>query len=226
MATQDIIGRRFGRLVAIEIDPLSPRGENLCIRWRCQCDCGQETVVLSAKLRNGHTKSCGCLFREALRRPKRKTHGDSGNPLYAVWRSMLARTRRQTHKDFPRYGGRGIAVCAAWKAYQSFRDWALSNGYAAGLSLDRIDNDGGYNPDNCRWATAKTQGRNRSNNRIVTYRGKTACLSEHAEDAGLSYLIVCQRLQVCGWSIERTLETPILSRSERAKAWRKRAAHV
>lgn len=138
--------------------------------------------------------------------------GNRPTPLYQVWNSMRSRCLRPQHKSYPRYGGRGINICGQWDSFPAFAEWANDSGYASGRFLDRIDNEGPYSPENCRWADAKTQARNRSNNRMLTYRGKTAPLSEHAEDAGLRPLVPQQRLKL-GWSIDRAFGTPVKKRS-------------
>lgn len=206
MAKRDLTGCRFGRLVALEIDK-SKRGANKPIRWHCLCACGAKTIVASTKLRIGHTRSCGCLHRE-LRAKALTTHGGSGTRLYQVWAAMLARVNRPTASFYARYGGRGISVCAVWSDYAAFRDWALSHGYSPGLSIDRIDNDGNYEPSNCRWSTPLEQAWNKANNVIIEYRGKRACIAEHAREAGLDYQLVRQRVRNLGWPIDRALQTP------------------
>lgn len=139
-----------------------------------------------------------------------KAHGETKTPLYVVWKSMLTRTRQPNHTAFARYGGRGIRVCTEWEqSFETFRDWAKSNGYQPGLELDRINNDGNYEPANCRWVDRLTQVRNSSACKFITYRGLTAPISQHAENAGLKYLVVQQRLKLLGWSVEKALETPV-----------------
>lgn len=156
--------------------------------------------------------------------PDRTTHGESSSAnrrkasrLYGIWASVKARVHRPTSKDYPRYGGRGVTLCPEWERYEGFRDWAMANGYAPDLSIDRRDRDGDYTPENCRWADAITQTRNRSCTLTYTYQGITDVLAAHCERAGLSYSTVHNRLRCRGWSIERALETPATPRSERWK---------
>ena len=152
---EDLTDRRYGRLLVIE------RAENKGgkVSWLCRCDCGNEVSVRAVNLKNG-TSSCGCLNKEASRAAN-STHGESRTKLYRVWCSMRDRCRPTSHV-YEYYRGRGITVCAEWEHdYVAFRDWALANGYKPGLTIDRIDNDSGYSPDNCRWATWLEQSKNK-----------------------------------------------------------------
>lgn len=211
MAKLDITGRRFGRLVALRIEPIPSKYTH----WRCKCDCGNESVVAIGNLRKSHTQSCGCYMRERISETS-FIHGQSvASPsgpsrLYRIWCDMRHRCNNKANPRFPRYGGRGIVVCAEWGSFVEFERWGLTNGYRDGLSIDRIDNDGAYSPGNCRWSGAKEQARNRASNAVFTYRGKTACIAEHAEDAGLKASTVRSRINESGWSIERALETPTM----------------
>ena len=129
-------------------------------RWVCKCDCGKEKECIGLFLRNGDISSCGCYRRE-----KRKTHGDSNSNLYYIWIAMKARCFNKKSKDFRLYGMRGISVCDDWRNnYTSFMEWSLKSGYGAGLSIDRMNNDGNYEPSNCRWATPIQQANNKRNN--------------------------------------------------------------
>jgi hypothetical protein len=154
---KDLTNQRFGRLIALE--PL-PSSKNRHIRWRCLCDCGNETIVDSAyKLLNGRTKSCGCLHDEVAAARQYK-HGGKGTRLYNIWKNARQRCRNPKCPDFTEYGGRGIRFSTVWDNFADFRTWALANGYREDLTLDRIDPNGDYAPDNCRWATWLEQRHN------------------------------------------------------------------
>lgn len=154
---QDITGLRFTRLMVLNRESNRKRH----IIWRCRCDCGEIRFVDQFNLQSGNTKSCGCFKKAGLR----KIHGDARRKqktrLFVIWIGMLQRCNNPKRRDFPHYGGRGITVCQEWSDYEPFRNWALGNGYMPNLSLDRRDNNEGYSPRNCRWATMKEQSNNR-----------------------------------------------------------------
>lgn len=136
------------------------------------------------------------------------THGASSTRLYNIWSLMRARCSRPTHPDYPQYGGRGVIVVPEWEAFTTFQEWAHANGYQHDLTIDRQDNDGPYSPENCRWRTRKQQNRNRRNNQRYEWRGRSLMLSEIAEEAGLSYSMLRQRVQCRGWTLEEATTTP------------------
>lgn len=167
----DMSGERYGRLVVIE---RAGTDRNRNALWKCICDCGNEKVVTGKCLRSGDTRSCGCLQLENLREQAHKgncnTHGDAHSRLYEVWATMIQRCTNENSKRYPYYGGRGITVCDEWKKYDNFLKWAHENGYSENAprgecTLDRIDNDKGYEPCNCRWVSMKVQSNNRRKRR-------------------------------------------------------------
>ena len=149
----NLSGQRFGRLIALS-NTGKKCGAHLI--WLCKCDCGKLVEVLGDNLRSGNTKSCGCLRKEIV-----TIHGDSRIRLYYIWHSMKARCYNSNNNNYKYYGERGIKVCKEWKNnYMMFKNWALANGYKEGLTIDRIDNDGNYCPENCRWLTKSENSRN------------------------------------------------------------------
>ena len=204
-AKEDLTGRRFGRWTVIE--PSEKRGHHRI--WKCQCDCGTVKDVYETNLKCGKTLSCGCLVKEV-----NSTHGDYDSRLYGIWASMLDRCK-PNHHGSKNHGDRGITVCKEWKnSFEAFKEWAISNGYDSNAergqcTIDRIDNDGNYEPSNCRWVNNKTQCRNKRNNRILTYKGESHCVAEWAEIIGISPNTIYTRL-FNGWSVESALGTPVM----------------
>ena len=192
----DITGQRFGRLVALERDANNGK----LVRFRCQCDCGDLVTVRSDLLRRGETTSCGCFRREAIRTrmmgniPASKTHGMQGSKTYAAWAAAIQRCENPKHAHYARYGGRGIRVCKRWR--DSFSAFLEDMGEApVGLTLDRADNNRGYEPGNCRWATHRVQQYNRSNNVRLAFAGRRMLLPEWADCLGIPIRTLQSRLK-------------------------------
>lgn len=203
MRKLNLLGQTFGRLTVISQAP----SRNGHTRWNCICTCGSEVSVLSTGLRSGNTKSCGCLHSEISVRVN-TVHGGKHTRLYASWAHMLQRCRNCKDAKFKDYGARGITVCDEWSEYAHFQKWALENGYRDDLTLDRIDVNGNYCPENCRWVSNKEQQRNKRNNRLLTFNGRTLCIADWAEEIGLPYSVLLLRIQR-GWTTERALTTPL-----------------
>ena len=207
----DLTGRKFGKLTVVERAKNSKGGKS---RWLCSCDCGKEKIVLGDSLRNGITSSCGCKYFES-NKGRNKTHGQTKTRLHRIWSSMKQRCNYPNARCFELYGGRGITVCDEWSnSFEAFRDWALANGYAEGLTIDRINVNGNYEPSNCRWATFKEQENNRTNNRKVTYKGKEYTLSKLAEELHISSATLAWRLNH-GWNEDHLAITPAFNNKVR-----------
>lgn len=211
-AFKDLTGKTFSRLTVLE----RAANKSRRVKWRCVCTCGNETVVAANKLANGHTQSCGCLHKERSSEANIK-HGQSSYPNggastkeYNTWTLMKRRCEKSTTKTYELYGGRGIYVCARW---QTFENFFTDMGHAPSPkhSIDRIDVNGPYSPENCRWADNKTQGRNKRNNRNLTIRGVTQCLAAWADAVAISQKILHARL-TRGWPPEKAVFTPVKRR--------------
>lgn len=207
-----IVGQRFGRLVVL------CRSETVLkrsIMWLCQCDCGNESTVRGSSLLRGDTRSCGCLAKEMASRAH-TVHGMRHDPLYTVWANMKNRCNNPKFQFYANYGGRGIRVCDEWqRSFEAFYFYAaqLPHFGEDGYSLDRILNDGNYEPGNVRYATATEQGRNKGNNHMLTHDGKTRSVTEWEVELSLPKNVLSKRLRA-GWSVERALTTPVQDRPQ------------
>lgn len=200
---------KFRRLTFIRENGRNKHGALL---WLCRCDCGTEKTFIAGNVKSGGAKSCGCWNREvaARRCSARATHGARNTPTYATWMQMRVRCSRSTNHNFAHYGGRGIRVCDRWAKFENF---LADMGPRPSLlhSIDRIDNDGNYCPENCRWAHRIQQANNKRSNRIVLYRGEKMSLSDALRRAGNVVGKSGARLRLIrGWSVERAVETPSL----------------
>lgn len=202
----DLHKRRFGRFVALDYVGKS--------RWACLCDCGGMVSVRGKDLLSGSSQSCGCLGRE-LASARLKTHGMTRTPEWIAWIAMHDRCTRKAHPAYHHYGGRGITVCERWKTFENFlEDMGLRP--EGRYTLDRTDNDKGYDPDNCRWATYTEQENNRRGNRMATINGVTKSVSSFAHEYGEKPVRVFHRLYM-GWTIEEALTPSTRKKPSRGK---------
>lgn len=205
---ENLSGKKYGLLSVIE------RAANDAwanTQWLCKCECGKTTIVRADSLKNGKTKSCGCILSKTTK--KRFTiHGMYASRIYNCWKAMKHRCYLKSNAKYALYGARGIIVCEEWKNnFKAFYDWAITNGYSDNLTLDRIDSNGNYEPSNCRWATSIEQNNNTKRNHFVTYNNQTRTIAEWARLLNMNYSTLMARL--CkGWSIEKAITTPIYGR--------------
>ncbi len=211
--TNDISNQRFNKLVAIKPHHKNKRLEWV---WLCRCDCGKDSLVTSYNLLIGHTKSCGCLRYRKGKDSTSHKHGDNNKRIYDIYYCMYNRCYNKNNTMYENYGGRGIKICDHWldknEGYVNFKNDMGEP--PKDHSIDRINNNLGYSPENCRWATSKTQSRNMRNNINYTYKGKTACISEWAETIDISVHTLYDRVKRLGWSFEKAITTPVKKRKE------------
>lgn len=196
MNALNLVGQKYGRLTVLD------RADNVKgrVAWKCECDCGNQVTVLSYSLRTGNTKSCGCLVSEKITK-----HGMHKTKLYRAWNNMISRCYCESFRSFRNYGGRGITVCDEWRnSFPVFADWAMNNGYREDLTIDRIDNEGNYEPSNCRWITNEAQQLNKRSNRRISFNGETRTIKEWSVITGIHPRTLSARLDH-GWTAEDTL---------------------
>jgi len=184
----DLKGKKFNRLTVIE----RYHENNIHNKplWLCKCDCGKETIVNGLSLKNGNTKSCGCYAKEIqkLSSNKKSKHNLRNTRLYNIWRGMKKRCYDLKNKDYKNYGKRGIKICEEWlNDFKTFYDWAMSNGYKDNLTIDRIDTNGNYEPNNCRWTDLETQQNNRRNTEHITIGNDSKTMSQWARTIGVHH---------------------------------------
>lgn len=204
----DLTGQRFGRLIVMERSATIGKKT----MWKCRCDCGNIIKVDGYNLRKRITQSCGCLSND-MKSIRATTHGLSNKRLYGVWQNIINRCTNPKSQEYRYYGERGITICDEWRNdFKVFYDWAMANGYdetapKGQCTIDRIDNNKGYFPDNCHWISTKMNCRNTRKNRIVEFNGEKHTLSEWSEIIHIPSNTLTERLKR-GWSIEKTLTTP------------------
>lgn len=201
---KNIKNEKFGRLTVVKFIKRADRKTY----WECICDCGNTIITTQNNLQRGSTKSCGCLFKEG----NNKKNNLSNSRLYHIWRNMKARCYRKNSSSYKNYGAKGIIVCEEWKNnFMTFYNWAIANGYDDNLTIDRIDNNRMYEPNNCRWTTRKEQNNNTSRNVYITFNGITLTRNQWAEKIGINKGTLKNRLtnKWSPWSIEKALTTPV-----------------
>lgn len=195
---EDLTGQRFGRWTVLgrASDQITKSGYHH-VMWNCRCDCGTEKAVRGKSLKYGISRSCGCLQKEEMSRRAEK-HGGYGTRLYAIWNSMRQRCLNEKHQAYENYGGRGIAICPEWEDFSVFREWAYASGYREDadrgeLTLDRIDVNGNYGPDNCRFTSMREQNENRRCSIMIEHDGESHPLTVWAELLGKKYQTLWRR---------------------------------
>lgn len=208
----DLIGKKYGRLEVVgrAQDRILPSGKKE-VMWICKCECGNFKNVRAESLKRGNTISCGCYRKEySQKRARNRTkHGFGGQKIYKVWKSMIDRCENPKNKSYKNYGEVGISVCDEWRSVDNFVKWAQKAGYKEGLTLERVDNSCGYNPNNCIWADRYTQNNHTSRNHMLEYKGKTQTIAQWAREFNISYCALKSRINKYGWSVEVALETPV-----------------
>lgn len=206
MDIEDYIGSKYGKLTIVSYD--TKKGSNHYVN--CKCDCGNTKSISLYSVKSGRTKSCGCIRKELFKKNKKDkkdltTHGQTGTRLYSIHRSMKNRCYRKNNNSYHSYGGKGIKICDEWlDDFMNFYNWAYDNGYDDTLTIDRTDNNGNYEPNNCRWVTKAEQHNNTSRNINITYNGETKTLKQWSESVGINYPSLMSRYKN-GWSIEDML---------------------
>lgn len=200
MKAEDFTGKRFGRLT-VKKQFYGKKSKLYCL---CLCDCGVEKVVDRSSLKDGRTQSCGCFAKD--RHPIR--HGLAGSRIYNIWCAMKGRCNNPNLPFYKYYGERGIKVCEEWNDFKSFYEWAMENGYHDSLTIDRIDVNGGYSPDNCRWVTMGKQSNNRCSTIYMTMDGEKRAIKEWSDILNIPRRVLYWRT-THGWDDVKALTTPV-----------------
>lgn len=203
MSLDDLTGKKFGKLTVLKRSEKRSKSGTL---WDCVCSCGKEVTVFSSNLKRGTSTSCGCNKKI---NPNSKKHGMSDSRIYRIWSLMKSRCNNKNSRAYPRYGGRGIKVCDEWNEPSNFFNWAMENGYREDLTIDRIDNNGDYCPENCRWVSMKEQENNTSRNIFFSMDGETKSLTQWCDCFNMPYAAVRKRIKTLGWDFRKAIETPI-----------------
>lgn len=205
---ENLVGQKFGRLSVVSFS----HKKGGTYYWNCVCDCGTERLVTRGALIKGTTKSCGCLKGERGAAFFR-THGMYRDRLYHIHENIKQRCKNPKNDNFIYYGGKGVKICKEWLKFEDFLGWAMANGYKEGLTIDRIDNNKDYCPENCRWVTTAIQARNTCRNIFLTLNNKTQCLADWSSELGIHYGTLHARKKQ-GLSDEAILTIPVKRRKE------------
>ena len=210
MGIKNLKNKTFGRLKVIEMTDKRRHGS---VVWKCLCECGNIIEVTTNCLTRWKTKSCGCYCIATRKENCAKTfttHGQSKSKLYHVWQGIKRRCYSLNSKAYKDYGGRGIIVCDSWKTnFQNFQTWAMNNGYKEGLTIERINVNGNYEPNNCTWIPLKKQNMNRRTTHYLTYNGETLSITEWARITGIPRKTISQRINNYHWTVEKALTTKV-----------------
>lgn len=204
------IGKKYNKLLILKICGKNKFGHALC---ECLCDCGNKTIAEASSVLSGNTKSCGCLKIYNIKN-RNRTHGMSNTRLYRVWKGMRNRCYNKNSNSYVRYGGRGITVCDEWRNdFVNFYNWAIENGYDESadrgeFTIDRINNNGDYCPENCRLGNYFIQANNKRSNRLITYNNECKNVKEWSKYFGFDYKYFHQKLKENDWSVEKVLGLP------------------
>lgn len=203
-------GQRFGRWIVLDYppEPLDDKNVSRRLAYHCQCDCGTVKLNVAANLIYGDTKSCGC-YRAEMAKKQFLKHGEKRTRLYNRWSAMIDRCENPNNKRFDHYGGRGISICKEWRRnFLDFKNWALTNGYGDKLSLERINVNGDYTPENCTWIPFEDQARNKKNARTLTAFEETKSIQDWSRDPRciVNRITLYSRIKL-GWDVERALST-------------------
>lgn len=203
-----VIGKTFGRLYVTK-DYIKDKSSRR--KYLCKCECGNEIYVTSSHLTSRHTTSCGCKAKESknLLGDLSRTHGMTDTRLYVIWIEMKRRINNKSDISYSRYGGRGITYCEEWEKFEPFYDWAMYNGYDDSLTLDRINVNGNYCPENCRWTTKKEQANNTRRNVFIEYNGERKTITQWAEEYHIGISTLYNRYKYLNWSFEECLTVPV-----------------
>lgn len=208
----DLTGKTFSRLTVLRRNGSDVKGKAV---WTCVCTCGNTVYVDGARLRNGKVRSCGCLRHE----PYAATHHMSKTRLYSIWANMRNRCKRENVKSYKDYGARGIKVCDEWdSSFESFRDWALQNGYDDSLTIERKNHEQDYCPENCCFVAKSEQANNRRTCIEIEYLGKTQNLMQWCDELGLNYKRIYNRMKKLGMPFEEAISKPVQTTKRNKKA--------